>query len=170
MRLLAVLVSTILAALAVGCVTTPPPLGGRVYEGVVVEKAGEVALERESRSRTVRGNSRLLVQLSRLVGARVGIRGSVRGRDELLARDFSIIDSGSGSTPHVGVVVVDQSGIVLQDELTGTALSLRGEALRTLRTLHGARLWVDGVVVGPRQILVGAYGVLLDPTEQSTLR
>jgi hypothetical protein len=59
---------------------------------------------------------------------------------------------------------------VIQDEMTGTELLLRGEALEEMKRHHGGRVWVTGSIVGPRRVLIAHWGLLLTATESESLR
>jgi hypothetical protein len=128
--------------------------------GIVVVEDGRILLDFLGNRLPVRARPAILDQLSRLPGAVLRIRGPT-GPRAVHVRAFEILDAGDGLTPYVGRVVVDQAGVQLLDEVTGTRLALRGEALQALRELHGARVWASGSIVGPRLVLVAAWGVLV---------
>jgi hypothetical protein len=125
-------------------------------ERVVVDVAGRTVAVRAGRS--------LRDQLLRLDGAVVDVRGDL-GRDLLVVRGFELVDAGDGLTPMVGRVLVDQSGVMLDDEVTGTRISLRGEALSDLKALHRARVWVTGSIVGTQALLIAHWGLLQPASE-----
>ncbi len=161
----------LLAATLLACATTPAP-GGRAYEGLVVHVGVEavLSLEREGHARALLGSERDLLQLDRLAGASVAIRGALVGDDRLRVRSFELLDPGDGLTPMVGTLVADQFAIVIDDEITGTRLALRGSALRELKRHHGGRVWITGSIIGPRQVLIAHWGLLLTAHEAERLR
>ncbi len=143
------------------------PAGGRGIEGVVghTGSEGALSLRRDGHSREVLGSERVVLQLDRLPGARVAVKGALLGGDRVRVKSFRIVDPGDGLAPMVGRLVVDQSGVVIEDETTGTPLALRGKPIGEFKRHHGGRVWVTGSVVGPRQILVAHWGLLLTATE-----
>ncbi len=161
----------LLAATVLACATTPRG-GARAYEGVVVHVGAEavLSLAREGHVRAMTGPERLILQLDRLPGASVSVRGGLVGDDELRVRDFQLLDPGDGLAPMVGTLIADQFAIVIDDEITGTRLALRGPQLRELKRHHGGRVWVTGSVIGPRQVLIAHWGLLLTAHEVERLR
>ena len=144
---------------ATSCATVAPVRGVVVLSG-----EGEPRLTVDGLTRDLRGSRGLLDQLGRLPGAIVDVVGAGSER-AVTARSFEIVDPGDGLVPLVGFLVIDQAGVQLEDEVTGTRLALRGEALAELRFLHGARVWITGSVVGPQLWLVAHFGVLVPPPD-----
>ncbi|MBJ94019.1 MAG: hypothetical protein CMP23_06015 [Rickettsiales bacterium] len=98
-------------------------------------------------------------QLRVLEGAFLAVHGS-RSEGVLKVRSFEILEAPDGLAPMVGAVVVDQGGVMLEDELSGRRIGLRGQALAELKRQHAARIWVTGSVVGPQTLLVANWGLL----------
>ena len=112
------------------------------------------------------GDKEQLEQLDRLVDARVKLYGRQAG-GRISVRSFEVMEAPDGMVPFVGQVIVDQSGTRIDEDATGTPIYLQGEDLRRLRSLHGARIWVTGSVVGAQTLLIAHWGVLLPPTSTS---
>jgi hypothetical protein len=159
-----------LAVLLGACATIPT--GARSYRGIVVHVGTDavLSLEHEAHARAITGPERLRLQLDRIPGASVTIHGRLVGTDRLAARSFVILDPGDGLSPMVGRLAVDQWGVVLQDEVTGTELLLRGAALAEIKRHHGGRVWVTGSIVGPSSVLIAHWGLLLTATEAERIR
>ena len=102
----------------------------------------------------------VLQQLGRVLGAFVAVSGS-RNRDAVVVRAFEILEAPDGLAPMIGRAIVDQSGVMLQDQVTGRRLALRGPALVDLKKEHAAMIWVTGAIVGPQTLLVAHWGVLV---------
>jgi len=102
----------------------------------------------------------LLAQLDRLPGAFVAVRGP-RTVEQVIVRDFEILEAPDGLSPLIGTVIVDQSGVMLQDQVSRTRLALRGEALIDLKKEHASKVWVTGSIVGPQTLLVAHWGLLI---------
>jgi len=153
-----------------GCVTTGSPssagrpgLGRAPIRGIVgATSEGELGLDLQGLLLKVVASPTILDQLDRIPGAYVEIRGAV-GAASVRVRAFEILDAGDGLRPMVGTLVIDQSGVMLADEVTGTRLALRGGALAKLKDLHDARVWLTGTVVGPSVMLVAHWGLLVPP-------
>ena len=160
----------ILAVSSLACATTPR--GSGPMEGLVVRHGdeGTLGLERFGKARAISSTERITTQLGRLVGASVAVRGGLAGDHGVRVRSFELLDPGDGLAPMVGTVIADQFAIVIDDEITGTRLALRGAALADLREQHAARVWITGSVVGPRQVLVAHWGLLLTADEAKSLR
>lgn len=170
-RLPHVLIALCVSLLTVtACATTggPPPVSSDApgtdtrLRGLVVPASDVTPLSLDERGliRTLAGPNQLLAQLARIPGAYVAIRGPATS-SQVRVRDFEIIDAGDGLRPLVGWVIVDQAGVQLEDSVTGTRLSLRGDALRDIKDEHGARVWVTGSVVGAQTLLVANWGILV---------
>jgi len=99
-------------------------------------------------------------QLDRLPEAFIAVTGS-RSKEGVQVRSFEILEAPDGLAPLVGVIIVDQSGVMLQDEVSGNRLALRGAALADLKKMFRARVWVTGSVVGPQVLLVAHWGLLV---------
>ena len=138
------------------------PVGSPLRGMVQLTDSGEATLNIQGQVVGVVASSPVLDQLQRIPGAYIEVRGRA-GQDSVRVRAFEILDAGDGLRPMVGVLVVDQSGVSLSDDVTGTRLTLRGTALADLKSLHRARVWVTGTVVGPRIILVAHWGLLVPP-------
>ncbi len=151
----------LLAALLAGCATGAGG-GARVF-GVVVDPAltGELLLDMRGTLVPLGGVDVVVDQLARLGGARVAIQGTARPSG-VFARGYEMLEAPDGLPPHIGVLVVDQSGVVLRDEVDGVALALRSAELANIKRHHGARLWITGSLVGPQALLVAHWGVLID--------
>jgi hypothetical protein len=102
----------------------------------------------------------LLAQLERLPGAFIAA-SALRTETSIEIRDFEILEAPDGLAPLIGDIIVDQIGVMLEDEVTGSRIVLRGEALADLRKKHRARVWVTGSVVGPQVLLVAHWGLLV---------
>ena len=144
------------------CVTTGGTSGSAPVVGLVVEAPpdGVLSLDEQGRIRTLAGPRQLLDQLARIPGAIVSIRGSAT-KTSVRVREFEIEDAGDGLRPLVGHIVVDQAGVQLEDDVTGTRLALRGQALADLKSQHRSRVWVTGSVIGPQTFLVAHWGLLV---------
>lgn len=151
-----------LLLLVSACATTGGAQGSGPVIGLVTERPndGALALDVQGDIRTLAGPRQLLDQLARLPGAIVSVRGSAT-RSSVRVREFEIVDAGDGLRPLVGHIVVDQAGVQLEDDVTGTRLALRGEPLSRLKHQHGSRVWITGSVVGPQIFLVAHWGVLV---------
>jgi len=99
-------------------------------------------------------------QLDRLSGAFLAVRGP-RGKEEIVVRSFEILEAPDGLAPMVGRVIVDQSGVMLEDQVSRSRLALRGAALIDLKKEHAAKIWVTGSIVGPQTLLVAHWGLLI---------
>jgi hypothetical protein len=99
-------------------------------------------------------------ELDRLSGAFVAVAGH-RSDASIQVQDYEILEAPDGLAPLTGVIIVDQSGVMLQDEVTRSRLALRGQALIDLKRQHRARVWVTGSVVGPQVFLVAHWGLLV---------
>jgi len=106
----------------------------------------------------------LALQFARLDGAVIVVRGAIGARG-VRVRSYELVDAGDGLSPLVGTIVVDQSGVGIDEEITGTRLALRGTTLEELKPLHACRVWVTGSVVGPQILLVAHWGLLLRADE-----
>jgi hypothetical protein len=145
-----------------GCATTGSTTGSSAVLGLVqdVGPEGAPSLDEQGRIRTLVGPRQLLDQLARLPGAIVSIRGPATS-SSVRVREFEIVDAGDGLRPLVGHVIVDQAGVQLEDQVTGTRLALRGEALAFIKHQHGSRVWVTGSVIGPQTFLIAHWGLLV---------
>lgn len=108
----------------------------------------------------ISGPPAVVAQLDRLVGARVAVRGRISDSSAWV-RAYEMIEAPDGMAPYIGRLVVDQSGVRLQDETTGTRLALRSADIETLKRHHGDRLWVTGSIVGPQLLLIAHWGVIV---------
>jgi len=129
---------------------------------VGVAEEGGASLNIQGQLLPVVAPASVMEQLLRIPDAYIEIRGAL-GTSSVRVRSFEILDAGDGLRPMVGVLVIDQSGVMLSDDVTGTRLALRGSALARLKNLHQARVWVTGTVVGPSIILVAHWGLLVPP-------
>ena len=102
----------------------------------------------------------LEAQLDRLPGAFLAVRGP-RSADQIVVRDFEILEAPDGLSPLIGTIIVDQSGVMLKDQVSRTRLALRGEALVDLRREHASKVWVTGSIVGPQTLLIAHWGLLV---------
>ncbi len=102
----------------------------------------------------------LEAQLDRLEGAFLAVRGP-RTAEHIVVRGFEILEAPDGLSPLIGMVIVDQSGVMLKDQVSGTRLALRGEALVDLKKEHASKVWVTGSIVGPQTLLVAHWGLLV---------
>ena len=145
-----------------GCATTGSTAGSSAVLGLVQEVGpdGALSLDEQGRIRTLVGPRQLLDQLARIPGAIVSIRGPVTS-SSVRVREFEIVDAGDGLRPLVGHIIVDQAGVQLEDQVTGTRLALRGEALASIKHQHGSRVWVTGSVIGAQVFLVAHWGLLV---------
>ena len=152
----------LLFAVPLACATTGAGSRSHPVVGLVVAADGDqpLALDEQGTIRTLAGPRRLLDQLGRLPGAIVSVGGSVTNT-RVVVRSFDIEDAGDGLRPLVGRIVVDQAGVQLEDDVTGTRLALRGEALGSVKHQHGSRVWVTGSVVGPQTFLIAHWGLLV---------
>jgi hypothetical protein len=99
-------------------------------------------------------------QLDRLSGAFVAVRGP-RSKEQIIVRGFEILEAPDGLAPMIGRVIVDQSGVMLEDQVSRSRLALRGVALVALKKEHAAKIWVTGSIVGPQTLLVAHWGLLI---------
>jgi hypothetical protein len=150
----------LIVALLAGCAAAGT--GTRVF-GVVVgeDVTGELLLDMRGTLLRLTGTPGAIDQLSRLGGARVAIQGRASASG-VHARQFELLEAPDGMVPHTGILIVDQSGVMLADELSGARLALRSSELALLKRQHGARLWVTGSLVGPQLLLIAHWGVLID--------
>ena len=102
----------------------------------------------------------LEAQLGRLPGAFLAVRGP-RTAEEIVVRDFEILEAPDGLSPLIGTIIVDQSGVMLKDQVSRSRLALRGAALIDLRREHASKVWVTGSIVGPQNLLVAHWGLLV---------
>jgi len=160
----ALIIMLLLALTVSGCTSTRSRGGwggSHLTRGMVEVDAATSALVLSvaGKQLSIEARADLMDQLDRLPGAFVAIDG-VRSKEAIRVRRFEILEAPDGLAPLVGAVIVDQSGVMLQDELSGNRLALRGAALVDLKKMHGARVWVTGSVVGPQVLLLAHWGLL----------
>ncbi len=149
----------LLCALIAGCAAGR---GTRTFGVVVVDDlGGDLMLDMRGTRVPLDGAPAVVRELLRLDGARVAISGPAGPRG-VVARRYELLEAPDGMPPYLGSLLVDQSGVMLADETTGTRLALRGPELTLLKRHHGARLWITGSLVGPQILLVAHWGVLVD--------
>jgi len=136
--------------------------GSRVTRGLVeIDAARSVLVLVVAGDRLdIRAGSELMARLDRLPGAFIAATGQ-RAETTIDVRDFEMLEAPDGLAPLIGDIIVDQSGVMLEDEVTGRRIVLRGEALLDLRKKHRARVWVTGAVVGPQVLLIAHWGLLV---------
>ena len=150
---------------AFGCATLGPSVIGYLdLKGV----EQQLVLADSEREWQLGGKADALSQLDRLVEARVRVWGTVAG-NRLLVRDFELLEAPDGMRPYVGQVVVDQSGTRIDEDVMGTPIYLQGEGLKTIRRLHGSRVWVTGSVVGAQTLLIAHWGLLKSPQSSTAI-
>lgn len=154
-RLQALLIAALLLA---GCATAGG--GGTRIFGVVGFDGDALILDMRGTALPLRGPPDVEDQLRRLESGRVAIRGSA-SRDGVVAREFELLEAPDGLPPYVGRLIVDQSGVMLQDEVSGHRLALRGPELARLKRNHGARIWVTGSLTGDQLLLLAHWGLLI---------
>ena len=108
----------------------------------------------------VQATGELADQLERLPGAFLAVRGSYV-EDTVVVRHFEILEAPDGLAPMIGRVIVDQSGVMLEDQVSGSRLALHGAALVDLKKEHASKVWVTGSIVGPQTLLVAHWGLLV---------
>lgn len=152
----------LLSALMLSGCATGGGAGTRVF-GVVVgtEVMGELLLDMRGTLLPLSGAPDVVDQLGRLNGARVAIAGRA-GKNGVHARSYELLEAPDGMAPHVGRLIVSQSGVQLEDQVSGVRLALRSSELATIKRHHGAVLWTTGSLVGPQLLLVAHWGVLID--------
>lgn len=151
----------LLITLLVGCAAGGS--GGVRTFGVVVgaDVTGELMLDMRGTLVPLSGSPDVVEQLGRLGGARVAIQGPAGPRG-VVARRYELLEAPDGMVPYLGRLIVDQSGVMLADEISGLRLALRSADLAQIKRQHGARLWITGSLVGPQVLLVAHWGVLVD--------
>ncbi|MEE2830467.1 MAG: hypothetical protein VX498_14865 [Myxococcota bacterium] len=152
--------SVLVGSATLGCATTGGhSTGGSV--GVLGLYGPEQALVLRSSKGTLRvqGRAALIEQLNLLVDARVRVSGPADSR-RVTVRGFEILEAPDGLPPFLGELIVDQSGVRLEDRISGSALYLIGPSLKRLKSHHGADVWITGTVVGPQTLLVAHWGIL----------
>ena len=144
-----------LSLLLAGCVAQ------RVQSGLVLEDKGQTFLVVEAGKRTRLDLDGENVAIEQLLGCRVSVEGAM-GRGALKVERYTVLDSGYGARPHVGWL--NRSGGVwtMEDRNTGTRFEFVSESMGGLAAYEGDLVLVDGVVVGPHQVRVMSYRVLLD--------
>jgi hypothetical protein len=154
------LLVVVLSALACGCATTGG-VGRAPLMGMVSLEGHEQVLSLDARGQVfaISGPARILDEIDRIVDARIAVRGKVsEGRIHI--RAYEMVEAPDGLPPYVGRLVVDQSGVRLEDATTGTRIGLRGPELAAMKRHHAARVWVTGTVVGRQTLLIAHWGVL----------
>jgi hypothetical protein len=144
----------LLIVAAAGCATTSQVRGGFVeiddaghtvlstYEGAVVPLLGDEADE-----------------LATIPGANVKVEGiTVAGGFKV--RRYQILDVGTGFYAYVGWVAVDQAGCWLREWRTGRDWALVDVDVEALKELHGAKIWISGIDMGPRVLRPLDWGLL----------
>lgn len=144
-----------LALLAVGCALRGP------HRGLVVERAGGVALQRPGgpRDLLVLGpESRPLLGLE---GCGVELTGPRLCR-VVFVDGWRVVDGGDGSVPYVGRLRQHGSHLVLDDRDSGMPVVLDAPGQPALTGEAGRVVLVVGFVVGPQVVRVVEYRVLPD--------
>ncbi len=148
----------VLLLLLAGCATTGA--GGKRIFGVIGFDGDVLVLDMRGTALPLRAAPELVDQLRRIEWARVAIRGTA-ARDGVFAKDFEMLEAPDGLPPHVGRLIVDQSGVMLQDEVSGRRLGLRSSELGRVKQHHGSRIWVTGSLTGDHLLLIAHWGVLV---------
>jgi hypothetical protein len=100
----------------------------------------------------VRVEGPLAAEVRRLSGARVAVRGALRG-DAVTAESYEVV-SVDGQPVHLGVVERPASGGVFLRLADGARVELRGPATAEFRT--GQKVWVQG----PGSVSVQTFGIV----------
>ncbi len=154
------LLAALLSIASVAC-GGPGAAGSRTVGIVTLHGVDQVlSLNVQGMVLPIEGRSPVVAELDRLVNARVAIKGTV-GDDVVRVRAYEMLEAPDGLVPYLGVLVHDQSGVGLKDEVTGTRLALRSGELDALKRHHGARVWVTGSVIGAQTLLVAHWGVIV---------
>ena len=106
----------------------------------------------------------LVDELRTVPGARVEVAGLGNG-PRYRVGGYRILDIGNGEQPYVGFVVVDQAGTRIRDEALGRDFFLDGIPTASVRDLHGAKIWITGLLVGADLLHVREFGIIRPPTE-----
>jgi hypothetical protein len=161
----ALLFMLLLALTVPGCATTRSQggwAGSRVTRGLIeVDPASSsLVLVVAGVDLAISARPELREELERLPGAFIAVTGR-RSESAIQVQGYQLLEAPDGLAPLIGDIVVDQSGVMLEDEVTGSRLALRGAALIDLKRQHRARVWVTGSVVGPQVFLVAHWGLLV---------
>lgn len=149
----------LLALTAAGCATTSQVRGGFVE----MNDAGNTVLNTHEGT-MVRLLGPDAEELATIPGANVKVEGiTVAGGFKV--RRYQILDVGTGFFAYVGWVAVDQAGCWLREWRTGSAWSLVDVDLEAFKELHGAKIWVSGIDMGPRVLRPLRWGLLRAPRE-----
>lgn len=124
---------------------------------VVSVQDEQVVLRTRDADFRTQASARVLGQLRSLDGATIRVPGRPCGAS-LRVRRFAILLAPDGLVPHVGTVLVDQSGTYLEPE-GGARIVLLGEAAPTAAH-HRRWCWVTGIVSGPQRLVVLRFGVM----------
>jgi hypothetical protein len=148
----------ILATALAGCATTSQVRGGFV----AIEDSGQTVLSTHEGT-IVRLIGDEAEELATIPGANVKVEGvTVAGGFKV--RRYQILDVGTGFFAYVGWVVVDQTGCWLRDWRTGRDWALVDVNVQALKELHGAKIWISGIDMGPRTLRPLQWGLLRPAT------
>jgi hypothetical protein len=140
-----------------GCAST-----GATHIGLLRVAAEQVELQLPDASLTLRGRE-LEVDLRNLDGARVEIAGIRLGARRIRVVGYRVLDPGNGMHPYVGQLRVGQLGPTLVDEALGREFDVARPWPPELASLHGARVWLTGELVGLDLLQVSAFGIIRPP-------
>ena len=129
--------------------------------GLILDDEGEVLLVEESGRRwklSVHGEARAIEQL---LGCRVRLEGPAHGR-RVKVKDWTVIDSGYGSTPYLGRLERRGANWIMSDRTTGSVLQFEVESMGKLVLHEGDLVLIDGVVLGPHLLRVVSFRILID--------
>ena len=123
---------------------------GSIY--LVVDPTKKVKLQLDAEASAVR----------ELLGCKVRVEG-VSSLGRLRVDRFEVLDAGYGTVPHVGVLQRQGSTLRMHDTNSGALLELVGPLVAEIEHREGATVLVNGVIVGPHQVRVMSYRILLQP-------
>lgn len=149
----------ILSLAAIGCATTSQVRGGFVEVGD--DGRAVLATHEGAKVQLFGADADELVSIP---GANIKVEGiSVAGGFKV--RRYQILDVGTGFYAYVGWVAVDQAGCWLREWRTGRDWSLVDVDVEALKALHGAKIWVSGIDMGPRTLRPLDWGLLRAPQD-----
>ena len=133
----------------------------RVLSGMVIEDAGSIYILDGPDNRTKLRLSGDNVAVEALLGCRVSVRGQ-RGPGGFAVDAYEVVDAGFGARPLVGTIETSSGLWYLRDRKTGVRSQLSGEMAYRLGAHRGDLALIDGVSLGPNEVQVMSYRILLD--------
>jgi len=149
----------LLAFAAAGCATMNQVHGGFVD----VDDGGRVVLATHDGT-VVRLLGPDAQELAAIVGANVKVEGMIQAGG-FKVRRYQILDVGTGFFAYVGWVAVDQGGCWLREWRTGRDWELVDVDVAAFKKLHGAKIWISGIDLGPYRLRALQWGLLRDAQE-----